>query len=113
MDLDFNGRISGFYSRQLVPSQCIRSRKMTGKNANNIEQKSAEPTEDMSLLVWLFRQLSKYAPFRGRRDPDRIKTATKQLEDALEKKCSSRILVNQLVRDRRVRIFKKGHKSLG
>ena len=113
MDLDFNGRISGFYSRQLVPSQCIRSRKMTGKNANNIDQNSAEPTEDMSLLVWLVKQLSKYAPFRGQRDPERIKAATKQLEDALEEKCTSRILVNQLVRDKRVRIFQKGHKSLG
>ena len=74
-------------------------------------QNSAEPTEDMSLLVWLVRQLSKYAPFRGRRDPERINAATKQLEDALEEKCTSRILVNELVRDRRVRIFKKGHKS--
>ena len=86
---------------------------MTGINSNNIDQNSAEPTEDMSLLVWLVRQLSKYAPFRGRRDPERIKAATKKLEDVLEEKCPSRFLVNQLVRDKRIRIFKKGHKSLG
>ena len=86
---------------------------MTGKKVNKIDENFAEQTEDMSLLVWLVRQLSKYAPFRGKRDSDRIKSATKKLEDALEEKCTSRILVNQLVRDRRVRIFKKGHKSLG
>ena len=86
---------------------------MTEKNADKFDQNSTEHTGDMSLMVWLVRQLSKYAPFRGWRDPDRIIAATKQLEDALEEKCTSRILDNQLVRDKRIRIFKKGHKSLG
>ena len=113
MDSDLNGHIFNYYTRQLVPSQCNHSRKMTRNNANKFDQNSAEPTEDMSLLVWLVRQLSKYSPFRGLRDPERIKAATKQLEDVLEEKCTSQILVDQLVRDKRIRIFKKGHKSLG
>ena len=136
MDSNLNGRISGFYSRQLVPSQCIRSRKMTGKNANKIDQTSAKQNEDMSLLVWLVRQLSKYAPFRSRRDPDRIKAATKKLDKALKKKhlfdthmhpleeeggysrfCDQDEIFYHhegLGKDKwRVSIFKKRHKTLG
>ena len=86
---------------------------MTGKNAEKFDQNPAKHTGDMNLMVWLVRQLSKYSPFRGLRDPERIKAATKQLEDVLEEKCTSQILVDQLVRDKRIRIFKKGHKSLG
>ena len=109
---------------------------MTRNNANKFNQNSAEPTEDMSLLVWLVRQLSKYAPFRSRRDPDRIKAATKKLDKALKKKhlfdthmhpleeeggysrfCDQDVLFchhEGFGKDKwRVRIFKKGHKSLG
>ena len=79
-----------------------RNRKMNEKNAENFDQNPGEPTGDMSLMVWLVRQLFKKAHLRSWRDPDRIKTASKKLEDALEEKRTSRILVNQLVRDRRI-----------
>ena len=75
---------------------------MTGKDAEKFDQKSAEHTGDMSLMVWLVRQLLKKAHLRSWRDPERIKAASKKLEDALEEKRTSRILVNQLVRDRRI-----------
>ena len=75
---------------------------MTGKNADKFDQNSAEHIGDMSLVVWLVRQLLKKAHLRSWRDPGRIKAASKRLEDALEEKRTSRILVNQLVRDRRI-----------
>ena len=79
-----------------------RSKKMTRENTKKFVQNSAEHTGDMSLMVWIVRQLLKKAHLRNWRDPDRIKSASKKLEDALEKKRTSRILVNQLVRDRRI-----------
>ena len=125
-----------FLCRQLVSSPCNRSRKMTSKKTNIFIYNHIKPTEDISLLVWIVRQLIKYAHFRGWRDPERIKAATKKLEEVLEKKCTSQTLKHPIEEDGgysrfcdqdelfnqhegfgtdkwRVPIFKKGHKSLG
>ena len=90
----------------------------------------------MSLLVWLVSQLFKFRHLRGQQDPDRIKAATKKLDKALEKKHLFDTKMHPLEKDGgyfrfcdqdkifdyhegfgkdkwRVRIFKKGHKSLG
>ena len=75
---------------------------MIGKNSDRFDQNSDEHTGDMSLMVWLVRQLLKNGHLRNLRDPDRIKAASKKLGDALEEKRTSRILVNQLVRDRSI-----------